>query len=73
MQPLGMQHEKKVQDLLVDKHISRSERELLPLFFTEHVCAWLGGVTLDQRVRLTAETQRILCLSMYRELDASVR
>ncbi|HEY4389029.1 MAG TPA: tRNA lysidine(34) synthetase TilS [Ktedonobacteraceae bacterium] len=65
MQPLGMQHEKKVQDVFVDKRISRAEREQLPLFFkeqSEQQCVWLGGVTLDQRVRLTSQTQRILCL-----------
>jgi tRNA(Ile)-lysidine synthase len=65
IQPLGMAHTKKVQDVLVDKHISRSEREQIPLFFTEQHCAWLGGVTLDQRVRLTTETLHILCLSLY--------
>ena len=74
IQPLRMQHEKKVQDVLVDKHIPRAEREQLPLFFKEREqgqleqqCVWLGGVTLDQRVRLTSQTRRILCLLLKKQ------
>ncbi len=67
IQPLGMQHEKKVQDLLVDKHIPRAERSQIPLFFTEQHCVWLGGITVDQRVRLTSKTQRILCLLLKKQ------
>jgi tRNA(Ile)-lysidine synthase len=63
IQPLGMAHEKKVQDILVDKHIARSEREQIPLFFSEEHGVWLGGICIDERVRLTATTQRIVRLS----------
>jgi tRNA(Ile)-lysidine synthase len=64
IQPLGMAHEKKVQDILVDRHITRSQREQIPLFFSEQHCVWLGGICIDERVRLTAATQRIVCLSL---------
>jgi len=64
IQPLGMAHEKKVQDILVDKHIARSEREQIPLFFSEEHGVWLGGLCIDERVRLTATTQRIVRLSL---------
>jgi tRNA(Ile)-lysidine synthase len=64
IRPLGMASEKKVQDILVDKHIVHSEREQIPLFFTEQHCAWLAGVCIDDRVRLTTETQEIVRLSI---------
>jgi tRNA(Ile)-lysidine synthase len=64
IRPLGMAHEKKVQDVLVDKHIARSERMHIPLFFSESHCVWLSGVCLDERVRLTDATQRIVRLSI---------
>jgi tRNA(Ile)-lysidine synthase len=64
MQPLGMRQEKKIQDILVDKHIARTERASLPLFFSTAHCVWLGGVTLDNRVRLTGTTQHIVRLSI---------
>ncbi len=64
MQPLGMQYEKKVQDIFVDKHIARRERESVPLFFTASHCIWLAGVCLDERARLTSKTQQVVRLSI---------
>ncbi len=64
IRPLGMAHEKKVQDILVDKHIARTERDELPLFFSSKHCIWLGGVCIDDRVRLTSKTQHIVRLSL---------
>ncbi|MBE3559691.1 MAG: tRNA lysidine(34) synthetase TilS [Ktedonobacteraceae bacterium] len=67
IQPLGMAHEKKVQDVLVDSHIPRAEREHIPLFFSSQHCVWLAGVHLDERVRLTGQTRRIVSLSIHTE------
>jgi tRNA(Ile)-lysidine synthase len=64
IRPLGMVREKKVQDVLTDAHIPRAERATLPLFFAETHCIWLAGICLDDRVRLTRETQRIVRLSL---------
>lgn len=64
MQPLGMRHEKKVQDIFVDKHIVRSERGSIPIFCTPFHCIWLAGVTLDERARLTSKTQQVVRLSI---------
>jgi tRNA(Ile)-lysidine synthase len=64
LRPLGMAHEKKVQDILVDSHIARTERERLPLFFADEHCIWLGGVCIDDQYRLTTSTQEIVHLSI---------
>ncbi len=64
IRPLGMAQEKKVQDVLVDAHIPRAERASIPLFFSASHCVWLPGVHIDDRVRLTSGTQRILRLSI---------
>jgi tRNA(Ile)-lysidine synthase len=64
MQPLGMAHEKKIQDILVDKHVPRAQRSQIPLFFSATQCIWLAGIQVDHRVRLTPDTQRILRLSV---------
>ncbi len=64
LQPLGMRHEKKVQDVLIDKHIPREERAQIPLFFSSAHCVWLAGVHLDERVRLTSETKDIVRLAI---------
>ena len=64
IQPLGMEHEKKVQDILVNERISSADRPYIPLFFSAAHCAWLAGIQIDDRVRLTPQTQRILRLSI---------
>jgi len=64
LQPLGMHHEKKVQDILVDKRIARPARNSIPLFFSASHSIWLAGVALDERVRLTSKTEYIVCLSI---------
>ena len=66
IQPLGMAHEKKVQDILVDAHIARINRATMPLFFSSSHCIWLAGVQLDERVRITPQTERIVHLSIER-------
>jgi tRNA(Ile)-lysidine synthase len=67
MRPLGMACEKKVQDILVDKHVPRAERDQIPLFFAKKHCVWLAGIHLDDRVRLTKETRHIVRLSVFQE------
>jgi tRNA(Ile)-lysidine synthase len=62
IRPLGMAHEKKVQDILVDQHIARAERGSIPLFFSAQCCIWLAGVCIADSVRLTAATRRIVRL-----------
>jgi tRNA(Ile)-lysidine synthase len=64
IQPLGMAYEKKVQDVLVNAHMPRAERASLPLFFSASHCIWVAGVHIDDRVRLTPQTQRIVRLSI---------
>jgi tRNA(Ile)-lysidine synthase len=67
IRPLGMAYEKKVQDILVDKHVPRAERNQIPLFFTRTYCVWLAGIHLDDRVRLTKETRSIIRLSVFQD------
>lgn len=64
IRPLGMAQEKKVQDVLVDKHVPRAERATIPLFFSRGQSVWLAGVCLDDRVRLSRTTQRIVRLAI---------
>jgi tRNA(Ile)-lysidine synthase len=57
-----MNDEKKLQDILINKHIPRDERETLPFLLSDAHPLWLGGVTLDERARLRSDTQRIVQL-----------
>ena len=64
IQPLGMTHEKKIQDILVDNHVPRAQRSHIPLFFSAMHCIWLAGIQVDNRVRLTPNTRHIVRLSI---------
>ncbi|HEY6284637.1 MAG TPA: tRNA lysidine(34) synthetase TilS [Ktedonobacteraceae bacterium] len=67
MRPLGMQHEKKMQDIFVDQHVARSDRGTTPIFFTASHCIWLAGVCLDDRARLTCKTLQVVRLAIIKE------
>jgi tRNA(Ile)-lysidine synthase len=67
MRPLGMQHEKKLQDIFVDQHVARSDRGTTPIFFSTSHSIWLAGVCLDDRARLTCKTQQIVRLAIIKE------
>jgi tRNA(Ile)-lysidine synthase len=65
LQPLGMVHEKKVQDILVDRHVPRNERDQIPLFFAHTHCIWLAGIQIAEPVRLTRNTRRLVRLAVH--------
>src|SRR6266487_3847499 len=67
MRPLGMQDEKKMQDIFVDQHVARSDRGSTPIFFSASHCIWLAGVCLDDRARLTCKTQQVVRLAIIKE------
>ncbi len=67
MRPLGMQHEKKMQDIFVDQHVARADRGTTPIFYSTSHCIWLAGVCLDDRARLTSKTQQIVRLAIIKE------
>jgi tRNA(Ile)-lysidine synthase len=47
-QPLGMSEAKKLQDFLVDAHVPREERDLVPLFVTPRGIVWAGGLRIAE-------------------------
>jgi tRNA(Ile)-lysidine synthase len=73
IRPPGMAHEKKIKDMLIDRHIPRAERDRIPLFFSSSHCLWLAGIALDDRVRLTRDTRHILRLSIEPMLSDQMR
>ncbi len=60
MQPLGMQTEKKLSDIFVDAKIPRSYKHRIPLLTTQDAIVWVCGLQLDERFKVTENTQLIL-------------
>lgn len=63
IQPLGMEVEKRVQDIFVDQRVPRGTRATTPLIFSETHCLWVTGICLDHRIRLTNKTRHIVCIT----------
>jgi tRNA(Ile)-lysidine synthase len=51
IQPTGMTETKKLQDLFVDTHVPRSQRDAVPLFETPRGIAWAGGLRIAEWAR----------------------
>lgn len=59
MKPLGMTGFKKVSDILIDKKIDRFTKQEQYVLTAGRDIVWLCGVTLDDRFKVSSETQVI--------------
>ena len=62
--PLGMAHEKKLQDVLSDAKVPRALRHRLPIVCVGERIAWVAGVRIADEFKLTAATTRALALQV---------
>lgn len=61
-QPLGMAQTKKAGEFMIDARIPRSWRERIPVVCSPDQIIWLAGWRIDDRVKVTAGTSRVLKL-----------
>jgi tRNA(Ile)-lysidine synthase len=59
-----MRDEKKVQDAFADAKVPRALRSRVPLVFGGAHLVWLGGLRIDDRVKITRDTRRVLALQL---------
>jgi len=62
--PLGLGHEIKLKDFLINEHTPCFDRDNIPLLCDEHAIIWVVGVRLSDTVRLSDRTQRVLVMKM---------
>ena len=65
--PLGMQEEKKIQDFFIDSKIPVNLRKLTPVFIDSEKIVWIGNYRIDNRVRVTEETEEVLHLKLFQK------
>lgn len=65
-QPLGMSQTKKLQDFMVDAKIPRSWRDRVPLVSSARQILWVVGWRMDDRVKVTEKTKKVLWLQFER-------
>jgi tRNA(Ile)-lysidine synthase len=59
-----MQNEKKLHDFFVDAKIPRELRHQIPLVLHAGQIAWVAGLRIDDRMRISAKTKRMLVLQV---------
>jgi tRNA(Ile)-lysidine synthase len=63
MRPLGLGGTKSLQDLFTDRRVPRSLRRSLPVVEAHGEIAWVAGVAVSERFRLTDETSEVAVIS----------
>lgn len=61
-QPLGMSQPKKLNEFMIDAKIPQAWRRRIPLVCSPQHILWVVGWRIDDRVKVTDATRRILCL-----------
>jgi tRNA(Ile)-lysidine synthase len=62
--PLGLGGSKKLKDFFIDHRIPPRTRRAMPLLLSGDAIAWVGGLRIDERFRLTRTTRRVLRVTM---------
>lgn len=70
-QPLGMRQPKKLAEFMVDAKIPRAWRKGVPIVCSPHHILWVVGWRLDERVKVTENTEQILRLEFERVSNSS--
>ncbi len=58
--PLGVKGTQKLKEFFIDHKIPKFERPRIPLLISGEMIAWIVGYRIDERVKVTEKTQRIL-------------
>lgn len=53
LRPLGGQGHRRLKELLIDRGVPQRRRDRLPLLLVEGRIAWVPGITIDERFRLS--------------------
>ncbi len=61
--PLGLRGSKKLQDFFTDAKIPRAARRKIPILADPEKICWIVGYRLDDRVRVTDATKRVLAIN----------
>jgi len=59
-QPLGVKGTQKLKEFFIDHKIPKFERPRIPLLISGEMIAWVVGYRINERVKVTEKTQRVL-------------
>ncbi len=58
--PLGVKGTQKLKDFFIDHKVPKFERPRVPLLISEEMIAWIVGYRIDERVKITERTRKVL-------------
>jgi tRNA(Ile)-lysidine synthase len=58
--PLGVKGSQKLKDFFIDHKVPRFERPRIPLLVSEERIVWIVGYRIDERVKITERTKKVL-------------
>ncbi|MEN8615134.1 tRNA lysidine(34) synthetase TilS [Dehalogenimonas sp. THU2] len=64
-QPMGMDCPKKLKDFFIDSKVPRPWRDRVPIVVNPRQIVWVAGYRLDERVRVTTATRRVLNIGFF--------
>ncbi|MDO8136057.1 MAG: tRNA lysidine(34) synthetase TilS, partial [Candidatus Brocadiales bacterium] len=62
--PLGAKGREKLKDFFINQKVPRWKRDSIPIVTTKEHPIWVVGMRIDERVKITPETKRVLKLSL---------
>jgi tRNA(Ile)-lysidine synthase len=62
--PLGSGGSRSLKRFLIDARVDRERKGRIPVFWDDEKIVWVGGYRIDERVKLTAGTNRALRISL---------
>jgi tRNA(Ile)-lysidine synthase len=65
-QPLGMREPKKVGEFMINAKIPSAWRQRIPIVFSPRQILWVVGYRIDDGVKVTEKSERVLCLKFER-------
>ncbi|NWG04759.1 MAG: tRNA lysidine(34) synthetase TilS [Syntrophaceae bacterium] len=62
--PLGVKGTQKLKEFFIDHKVPKFERPKIPLLISGEMIAWIMGYRIDNRVKVTEKTKRVLKVEM---------
>jgi len=62
--PLGVKGTQKLKNFFIDHKVPRFERPKVPLLISGEMVAWIVGYRIDERVKVTEKTKKVLVLKV---------
>jgi tRNA(Ile)-lysidine synthase len=69
--PLGMQGKKTLKKFFIDRKIPRDTRNNIPLFEDKNGIFWVAGYCIDDRVKITKNTQKVFLCRVYKQVKSN--